>query len=450
MLIATFRDTTSWVGRTITCEDERFVLEGHGPITPTVIVEYDDQEHLEWSSEGLRLWVYEQAAQLNPTPPAPAGSDSAVPLPTEPDSAEPALVAPASADSQESEAADAPRDGAPTPSSEVVLIATFREGTTRAGQAISFDGAGFERAGEGSLTVAEVMEHDRQEQLVWADTGLRDWVQEIASGSSDLPSSSAESASVKSLGAPGIGIAGFVLSLLAVFLLGIIFSWIGYAKAKREGRPTGLCRAGIIISFAWLALIIVMSLASIPMFTNERDKAKDAAVKEGIHSIQIGVQSFAVDHYDNYPSATRVKEAGMTNYVDNWPRNPYTGGPMTQGTGPGQFTYERAPDRIRTLTGYGKHGAISIVKFPGSDVSPLSQAKAYIAGLHFEPHVTTAAQVVAQMPKGMEPAFSTAKNDVDVWTYTFGDGSSIKIVFVIQDTNGGGQELRVLRVRTKD
>ena len=73
----------------------------------------------------------------------------------------------------------------------------------------------------------------------------------------DQTSSPVKPAAAMKLGTPGIGIAGFVLSLLGVSLLGIILSWVGYAKAKREGRPAGLCKAGIIIGFAWIAAFIL-------------------------------------------------------------------------------------------------------------------------------------------------------------------------------------------------
>ena len=63
-------------------------------------------------------------------------------------------------------------------------------------------------------------------------------------------------------GAPGLGIAGFVLSLLGISLLGLILSWIGLAQAKREGRPTGMCSAGIIISIAWMILSVGLVLYS--------------------------------------------------------------------------------------------------------------------------------------------------------------------------------------------
>lgn len=76
-----------------------------------------------------------------------------------------------------------------------------------------------------------------------------------------------------SLGTPGIGIAGFIVSLLGFSLIGIILSWIGYSQAKREGRPKGLCVAGIVIGFVWLVIAVVVVLfmvvfaASVPTET---------------------------------------------------------------------------------------------------------------------------------------------------------------------------------------
>jgi len=46
MIIATFGPSTGWAGKTITQEGEAFVLEGHGPITATDVMEYDRQSWL--------------------------------------------------------------------------------------------------------------------------------------------------------------------------------------------------------------------------------------------------------------------------------------------------------------------------------------------------------------------------------------------------------------------
>jgi hypothetical protein len=65
-------------------------------------------------------------------------------------------------------------------------------------------------------------------------------------------------ASQPAAGIPGIGIAGFVLSVLGVSVLGLILSWVGYAQARREERPSGLCLAGIIIGAAGLVVTVVI------------------------------------------------------------------------------------------------------------------------------------------------------------------------------------------------
>ncbi|MFI2742996.1 hypothetical protein ACG2LH_09675 [Zhouia sp. PK063] len=68
----------------------------------------------------------------------------------------------------------------------------------------------------------------------------------------------------------GIGVAGFVLALLALFLgwipvlgwvmwlLGLVFSAVGISKARRVKNGMGLSVAGLIISLIWLLLFVVI------------------------------------------------------------------------------------------------------------------------------------------------------------------------------------------------
>jgi len=74
-----------------------------------------------------------------------------------------------------------------------------------------------------------------------------------------------------------------------------------------------------------IVIIGILAAIAIPMFLNQRVKAKDAAVKEGVHSIQVGIQSWAVDNNDVYPAAGLVeKGAAVGAQVDGWPNDPFS------------------------------------------------------------------------------------------------------------------------------
>ena len=95
-----------------------------------------------------------------------------------------------------------------------------------------------------------------------------------------------------------------------------------------------------------IIIIGILAAIAIPMFLNQRDKAKDSAVKGGVHNIELGIASSAVDHSDVYPAAvadrTALVDGSGNSYVDNWPRNPYhTNADMKDGTGLGDYTYQQ-------------------------------------------------------------------------------------------------------------
>ena len=62
MLVATFGPATAWVSKTISFDEGKFILEGHGPITPTDVMEYDRLGHLNWVNPGTRAWVGSKSA----------------------------------------------------------------------------------------------------------------------------------------------------------------------------------------------------------------------------------------------------------------------------------------------------------------------------------------------------------------------------------------------------
>ena len=109
-----------------------------------------------------------------------------------------------------------------------------------------------------------------------------------------------------------------------------------------------------------IIIIGILAASAIPMFLNQRGKAKDAALKDGLHSIQIGVQSYALDNNDTYPasvatSAALVDPQGKA-YVDNWPKNPFTNVAMKDSTSQGDYTYSKPASTSYRLVGHTSNG----------------------------------------------------------------------------------------------
>jgi prepilin-type N-terminal cleavage/methylation domain-containing protein len=127
-------------------------------------------------------------------------------------------------------------------------------------------------------------------------------------------------------------------------------------------------REGFTLIELLIVIVIIGILAAIalPMYLSQREKAKEATVKGGVHNIELGIASYAVDHDDRYPAIGTVSKITLVNngvsYVDNWPRNPWTGLDMAEGTLEGDFIYTRVADTF-TLQGLGVDGVV-IVRAP--------------------------------------------------------------------------------------
>ena len=114
-----------------------------------------------------------------------------------------------------------------------------------------------------------------------------------------------------------------------------------------------------------IIIIGILAAIAIPMFLSQRNKAKDTAVKGGVHNIELGIASYAVDHFDIYPTAvatrTNLVDSGGKAYVDNWPKNPFSSVDMKDGTGNGDYTYTQTGGGTGfTLAGHMTTGGFTV------------------------------------------------------------------------------------------
>ncbi len=84
----------------------------------------------------------------------------------------------------------------------------------------------------------------------------------------------------------------------------------------------------------------------------------DQQVVANIAKLQVGVVAWAADHNNLYPPPQDMVEGGgISQYVNPWPTNPFTGQPMTPGTAPGSYVYEQlSGGQAYKLTGYLSNG----------------------------------------------------------------------------------------------
>ena len=130
------------------------------------------------------------------------------------------------------------------------------------------------------------------------------------------------------------------------------------------GRRGGFTLIELLIV---MIIIAVLMAIAVPMYFGQRARAKDASVKEGTHTVLVGVQSYAADNEDTYPDqAAGGLEAQVGSQLLPWPENPFVDPPVAMTNGPveaavaiGDIVYTHAAGTdIFTLGGKLRDGSV--------------------------------------------------------------------------------------------
>jgi general secretion pathway protein G len=112
-----------------------------------------------------------------------------------------------------------------------------------------------------------------------------------------------------------------------------------------------------------IGIIGVLAVFLVPNLMGARDRAKEAAVKGVMHSVQIAIEAYEMEN-NTYPlEASIALESLCKNYlmaggyIASVPKNPFTGKEYTDADAAGKIVYSHDNVNLKyTLTGYNRTG----------------------------------------------------------------------------------------------
>jgi hypothetical protein len=235
-----------------------------------------------------------------------------------------------------------------------MLVATFGPATAWEGREIIWDVDRFILVGHGAIPAAGVLDYDRLGQIVWARPELRSWVTEVDRWETG--------------GQPAYGTGATTATHGGGTYAGVPAA--AGAKPSSGRLPTW----AIVVIVAVVAFVVIGAVVGalvLPALVRTTESiAKDVIVRAGAATIHGGIESYAADHEGRYPPPGEVNAVGLSRYISVWPENPYTGAPMADGGGEGNFRYDLSADGgAYRLTGYGRDGRILLELSGGTDTS---------------------------------------------------------------------------------
>ena len=132
-------------------------------------------------------------------------------------------------------------------------------------------------------------------------------------------------------------------------------------------RPSHLSQSGFtLIELAIVVMVIgLLAAIAIPNYYKFAGRAKEALVKENMHVIHTGMETYSIDNLGVYPTST--EEAGLQNLMPNrtFPKNPFTNAVSTivwnaDPALPGELSITNLPGGGYDIQGYGRDGILEM------------------------------------------------------------------------------------------
>jgi prepilin-type N-terminal cleavage/methylation domain-containing protein len=102
-------------------------------------------------------------------------------------------------------------------------------------------------------------------------------------------------------------------------------------------RRSAMAQDGFTFTEVLIVVVVIALMTAIftPAYLRQRDRARDAVVRQGAQTIAMGVRMYALDHDGRYPltvsdpqGSNPLVDGSHTPYLDAWPDNPWTSAPM--------------------------------------------------------------------------------------------------------------------------
>jgi hypothetical protein len=122
----------------------------------------------------------------------------------------------------------------------------------------------------------------------------------------------------------------------------------GLTGGVSRGRPLWLTIALVVLATVVVGAVVIWVVSS--ALTGDKAVARDAAVEAGGRRIAFEIKAWPLGASGGgYPAESEVAVDGavgaaLTHDGLEWPTNPFSGEPMQQGTGAGDFTYKVTRD----------------------------------------------------------------------------------------------------------